>query len=253
MNTIRLLAGSSNNSFASAALMQFNFSVPIAESNILVQSAYLAFTGFMTAVNTNIYMNVSGMVWRNFTIIPNTEGTDMYLLYNASQQIIALNGSGFVNGPYSFNVRPMGPAIGVPSAELFLTYNYTNDTVMRTKTLHYSPFSEVSQRVAAFPYETYTYFFIPELNASMKSLYLETSSITSATAAHVLTCWIDETGRLYSQQNTGETTFSYYLHNFTRFNYGAMTGDNGAIHIAKRDSAISSVDSGEVIGTYFFQ
>lgn len=251
LNTVRYFIASGNNTIAANTLISNTFSVPIAEPNIQVQSAYVKLSGWHTAVTSSILVNISGTNQINYTTNINTEGHEYTVLYNASQ-LYSMTG-GTTNGPYTLNRRETGAATTLPMAELYVTYNYTANAPLRTKTVEYTGFSDDVQRAANIDFDQLFFLIMPEKNVSMKSLYLESSSITSATAAHLLQAGFSDDLTQYIQGNTGETTFDYILRNASTRAYQSSEGVNGAFQLNKQDAGISSLTSGKVIATYFFQ
>ncbi len=251
LKTVRYFIGSNSSSIASNIPTRFTFGVPIAEPTIAVQSAFIKINGWTTAVQGHIQVNISGTNQINHTDSIKTEGNDFTLLYNATQ-LYSMTGA-TTNGPYTLNVRVAGPATTVLAAELFVTYNYSGNATQQTRTVEYGAFTDDVQRTAAIDVDRAFFLITPEQNITAKSIFMESSSITSATAAHTLTAGFGEVATLFSKGNTGETTFDYVVHNGSTRMYEITNGINGAFYTNKQDSAISSLTSGKVIATYFFQ
>ncbi len=250
--TVRYFVASDNSSaIASGTVKLYNFSVPIAEDNVQVQSAFIRFSGRITAVNSFVIMNISNTNTANISIGIDTEGSDFAVLYNATQLYNMTTG---VNGPYTLRTRVIGAATTLPMAELYLTYNYSASSPVQMKTVEYSAFNDDMQRTAAFDFDQRFMFIIPETNISTKSVFLESSSVTSATAAHTLTCTLQGVSVNYPQGNTGETTFDYILHNATTLDtFNLSEGLNGAFQFSKGDSAVASLTGAKAVATFFFQ
>jgi hypothetical protein len=250
--TVRYLVASDNSSaIASGTVRAYNFSVPIAENNVQVQSAFIKFSGWITAVNSYVIMNISNTDTKNISIGIDTEGSGFSVLYNATQLYNMTTG---VNGPYIFRTRIIGAATTLPMAELYLTYNYSANSPVQMKTVEYAAFNDDMQRTAAFDFDQRFMFIIPETNISAKSVFLESNSITSATAAHTLTCSLQGISVNYPQGNTGETTFDYILHDTSMTEvFNLSEGVNGAYQFSKGDSAVASLTGAKAVATFFFQ
>lgn len=258
LNTVRMFLNGTNVSVASNVNSIHQFNIPIAEDAVNVTSAYIKISGFFTAVDANnIRISIgpnnpaAPANRKNYTYKITTEGSDWMVLYNASS-LYNLSG-GRSNGPYYLNVTSTGPATTALMAELVLTYNYTSNSVNRMKTVEYGPFQDALQRTAAVQFYHPFSLYAQETNISVKSAYLQSESVTSATAAHTLRVGFDFNDIVYTQGNTGETTFDYLLTNASSNVYNFSQGLEGPFWIGKSDSAIASLTSGKVISTFFFR
>jgi hypothetical protein len=139
-------------------------------------------------------------------------------------------------------------------AQLFLTYNYSTTSQIKTKTVEFGPFTDDTQRTANIDYDRSMFIITPEYNTSVKSVYMESSAVASSTGAtHTLFAGFGDDPRQFMKSTTGETTLSYLIRNATDTIYESSTGTNGAFQLFRQDSGVSSVTSGKVIATYFFQ
>jgi hypothetical protein len=249
--TVRYLVASDNTTVASAANKAYTFTVPIAESDITIKSAFVKVNGWITAVDASAAaVDIGDTNIKSHVIDINTEGGEFTILYNATQ-LYSMTGE-TTNGPYTLNVKITGPATTLEMAELYLTYNYPSSATTQMKTVEHGPFNDKAQRVAANGVDDLFFIITPESGVNSKSVYMESSSVTSATAAHTLTVGTEGTTRGYTQGNSGETTLDYILHNATNDIYSISQGLNGAFLGFKSDSAIASLMGGNVVTTYFF-
>lgn len=251
LRTVRYNAMELNNSYATNTLVSQDFSFEVAEDAIQVQSAFIKFNAWITAT-ASILANISNAGHRNSTVTILTEGTH-FTHYTNFTQAYAINSAGDY-GPYTLNYRLIGPTTTVPMAQFFLTYNYSTSTPKKMKTVEFGPFTDDTQRAANIDYDRAIFMITPEYNVSMRSVYMESSAVASSTGAtHTLFAGFGDDPRRFTKSTTGETSMSYLIRNATDTLYDASTGTNGAFQLFRQDSGISSVTSGKVIATYFFQ
>jgi hypothetical protein len=251
LRTIRYEAMELNNTYATNTLINQNFSFSLGEDNVKVQSAFIKFNAWVTAT-ASMLVNISNQGQRNSTVTILTEGTHFTHYTNFTQGYNITSGGSY--GPYALNYRLIGPTTTVPMAQLFLTYNYSTTSQIKTKTVEFGPFTDDTQRTANIDYDRSMFIITPEYNTSVKSVYMESSAVASSTGAtHTLFAGFGDDPRQFMKSTTGETTLSYLIRNATDTIYESSTGTNGAFQLFRQDSGVSSVTSGKVIATYFFQ
>jgi len=260
LKTVRYLVGSGNTSVLSGVLQGYNFVVPVAE-NMTVQSAWIkygAWTGAATVGNPTVRLNLTGATKDtnvNYAYAFNLEGSNFVILHNASE-IYNMTGNK-TEGPFTFNTlisATLSHTNTLDMAELFLTFNYsTSVSKLLTKTIQLAPFN-VKPTQAAGPMGADNVFLamLPENNISVRSAYLETTSVSSSTGVHSLNLSIDGVNQAFAHSSSGPNAYTYILYNLSNGIYNMSSGLNGQYVASVSDTAAASVIGGKVIATYFF-
>jgi hypothetical protein len=250
LKTVRYFVGSTNNTVSTGGTARFNVTIAVPESRINVVSAFFRISGWLTAVRSNIIVNLTNANPINHTFEIDTEGSEFNLLYNATSFFNLTNGS--MN--QVLNTQIIGAGMTVPTAELYLTYNYSSTEAIQAKTVEEAEFTDDIQRTANSGFVDNLMLLTPETNVTAKSVYVVSEGVSSATATSGIVCSDDDNRILYEKGNTGESTYDYILHNVSATLMGNLSkGTTGGFTFQRQNNAITSILGGKAIVTYFFQ
>ena len=252
-----LINESANASIASATVNAWRFSIPISETGIAIQSAFIRLSGYYSDasyVDGRIRVDINSSNHIEAYIDGTTESSHFFMLYNASP---ALNGmsSGLGGAGANLNIKVTGDPVTVLAAELFLTYNYSTSLTNQTKTVEHYIEQDGAQRTGAINLMNDLGIPAPESGITLKSSYAKQHGVTSATAAHTVKAGFMQHEENFTIANSGETSLNYVLYNTSVIGaliYNITTGFNGMYNSYMADSSVASIQGATLITTYTY-